>query len=347
MRIIELGGGESNGLQHFFDLATHVYMNDPVWSQASETAFESRWMSRQAASVGNIFRPVVVMSHEMPLARAVAILKAGATGVDGSIQGYVGFFECLPGRKDAALMALNKCEEILQDAGATTIQAPKVDNQLFGCQIGGFELPHVCLTQHNPPYYQGLFEANGYVAGPRVRTMYLTRESVRLETVPTALGFRIRNFDRSDLDQEIANFHRLQIEIFNGEYGYVPRSLEEDRILVERLLPIIDDELILFVENDQGLAVGIIVCLPDYYQALGGQPIDRVRIITIGILPEFACKGLGTLLGAQLMQNILKKERYKYAEASVILDDNIASQRLANRFQSTTGREFILLEKRL
>jgi hypothetical protein len=345
MQVLELGTCDAVALKLFGDVARSVYENDPVWAGASEMVFGTHW-SRQLAQPSGTFLPVVVMENDRPIARAVAILTKGAVGDDGEPQGYIGFFECVENRPDAACLVLEHSEQILRTAGAQSIQAPKVDNQLFGCQISEFALPHICLTQHNPPYYRNLFEAVGYAIKQHVYSLYFTRETVGEVTVNLP-GFTTRVFERSRLEGEIERFHRLQLEIFDGRPGYIPRTLAEDRAMIEAQLPIIDDELIIFAEDERGEPVGILICFPDFYQALAGQKIDRARIISIGAIPKHVNKGLGTLMGAHLMKNLLQKKQYVFAEGSVILANNIAPQNLAKRFHSRPGRRFVVLEKKL
>jgi ribosomal protein S18 acetylase RimI-like enzyme len=116
--------------------------------------------------------------------------------------------------------------------------------------------------------------------------------------------------------------------------------------MVESLLPIIDDELIIIAEDSQGESVGLLICLPDIYQAFKGQDIDRARIISIGVMPGWEKRGVGTVMGGHLMKNLLRKG-YRTAEASWILETNMASQNLVKRFNATPGREFVLFKKPL
>lgn len=345
MEIMELTPANDTALAAFGAVARTVYADDKVWARGSETLF-IKHRDRHATGAAGLFRPFVAIDGGTPVARAVAIRQERALGEDGAPQGYVGYFECVKDRPDAAAAVLARCHEVLREAGAVSAQAPKADNQLFGCQTGGFDLPHLCLTPHNPPWYRALFQASGYSVRHRISAFVFRREHAhRIPLWPT-MG-RTRTFDPTKLDREIADFHRLQPEIFGGRFGYVPRTLAEDRALIEGLLPVIDPELIVLAEDDSGRTIGILVCLPDFYQALAGQPVDRVRIVSIGVLPRHVRTGVGTRMAARLMQNLLAKPQYTYAEASLVLDLNIPPQALADRFGAEPGREFVLLEARL
>jgi hypothetical protein len=234
---------------------------------------------------------------------------------------------------------------MLKEAGAESVLAPKVDNLLAGLLVRDFRLPQTVLTNHNPPYYLEIFQKCGYEVKSRILTFRFTRESVRQLDVRLP-GLSTREFDRNNLTREVALFHHLQNSIFAGRNDYVPRTLEEDRDMVQSLMPLVDDELIIIAEDIEGNGVGVLICLPDVYQSFKGQQIDRARIVSIGVVPGWERKGGGALMACHLMRNLLRKG-YRTAEASWILESNVPPQNLASRFNAEPGREFVLLSKRL
>ena len=344
MQVVHLEPDSPGALTRFKCMTAEVYKSDPVWAPASETTLDAHWAAATPPS-HFLFQPLLVEEDGRPIARAVALLKRGAVDAAGHPQGYVGFFECLPDRPDAAVVVLDACEALLRTRGVRTVQAPKADNQLFGCQTGGFDVPHLCLTPHNPPYYAGFFEAAGFEVAQRVLTLLFYRNDVGPQIDVTVRGFRTRVFDRARLEDEVAIFHRLQPQIFNSRTGYVPRSLDEDRALITGLLNVFDDDLIIIAEAEEAGPVGMLVGLPDFHQSLAGTPVDRLRILSIGILPAYVQKGIGTMMGAHLMRNILGKPEFVFAEASLVLADNTAPQELAKKFRAKPGRQFSLFQK--
>jgi GNAT superfamily N-acetyltransferase len=347
MDVVDAGPFALPDLGIFGAVATAVYKDDLVWARASETGFAAHWAAECEHPTG-IFRPLVALKDGLPVARAVAIAKHGATGAESHPQGYVGYFECVTNHREAAALILARCEQILRQQGVTSIQAPKADNQLFGCQVDGFDLPHLCLTPHNPPSYRALFEAAGYVAKQHICTFRFARDAPLAEYdrhPAQSNGAHTRSFDPLRLEDEIVVFHQLQARIFADRQGYVPRTLDEDRALIMRLLPMIDPDLIIVAEDRSGRAIGILVCIPDFYQALAGHTVDRARVITIGVLPGHSRQGIGTLMGAHLRTNILANDRIAYVEASLVLAQNFAPQNLAQHFGAQPGRQFVVLEK--
>ena len=343
MQVIEiLNPKDAALLELFMGVTAQVYQSDPVWVPQSEGIFQQRFAAAQ--SLGQPFlRPVVCVQDDQPLARAVAILEAGAVDDRGRPQGYIAFFECqVP---QAGRLVLEYCERQLRDWGAHSVQAPRLDNMLMGLLVEGFDLPQTVFTQHNPPCYQDILLSQGYQVKEYLYAYHFTRESV----IPFPLvlpGFRTRTFDRSRLDDEVRIFHYLQQEIFSTHPGYVPRSLEQDRQMIESFLPTLDDELVIIAEDHAGSPVGLLICLPDIYQAFKGRPVDSARLISIGAIPRFVYNGIGALMGTHLARTLLAKG-FRTVEGSWIRESNVMPKNLAKRFKGQPGRKFALFEKSL
>lgn len=346
MRIIEIRTPEDeNGIQQFHQVARTVYQEDPVWVPQSEMMFMQRFKNHRFRTENGMVA-VIGLENETPVARAVAIMAPGARDDSAARQGWISFFECLPAHPQAACAVLSRCEQILRQAGAKSILFPKVDSQLVGLLINGFELPQTILTNHNPAYYLGYVQSCGYQIKSKVLSLYFTREHAQQVDV-TIPGYSTREFNREQLSEEITVFHELQKAIFSGHPDYLPRTLEQDRDMVHQFLPYLQDNLVIIAQDLDDKPVGLLVCLPDLYQALRGEKIDRVRMISIGVLPHLTHQGIGKLMGAHLMRNLLHHEDYIFAEGSLILAANAPPQNLAKRFNAKPGREFAVLEKRL
>jgi hypothetical protein len=342
MQIQEVEPADEAGLAQFLQVARQVYAADPHWVPQSEAAFESL-----LASAGSTFvRPLLCLREGEVLARAVAILNPGASNELGQPVGYIGFFECLPEQAPAGVAVLLAAEGLLRAQGAVSIQAPRVDNMLMGLVVERFDLPQTVLTPHNPPYYAGILREAGY----RVRETLCTYTFERTSAITFPLvrpGFHTRVFNRQNLEAEVQIFHALQQEIFGHQPGWVARSLEEDRQMISEMLPMLDDELVIIAEDRTGRAVGLLVCLPDVYQAYRGAPIDNARAISIGVIRPLVDKGLGVLMGLHLARNLTAKG-YRTLEASWVREENVAPQNmLTRRFLGRPGRKFALFEKTL
>jgi hypothetical protein len=342
MDIVKISPGDEFSMGKFYALARQVYRNDLGWVPQSESMVQSLL----AAADRQFVQLLLCLEENRPLARAAAILNPDARNENGQPVGYIGLFECLEQHALAGVKVLEAAELLLQKRGAVAVQAPRVNNYLMGLVVNRFDLPQTILTPYNPPYFADIFTSAGYKIAERLYTYRLDRKSSI--NIPLRLpGCQTRTFNRQNLEAEVLLFHNLQKEIFSSRAGWIPRSLEEDRQMIHEILPIVDDELIIIAEDRQGHAVGLLVCVPDIYQAFRGLPVDQARIITIGVVPPLVNKGIGVLMGLHLGRNLLAKG-YQSLEASFIRASNIAPQNLlTRRFQAQRDREFALFEKAL
>jgi ribosomal protein S18 acetylase RimI-like enzyme len=340
MTIREIGQDDTSGRELFFQLPHDVYRKDPVWVPEQKerlNIFSDR-------ETGIIRVPLLAMAGEEAVARLVCIFHPQASGDDGKPQGWISYFEGLEAYMGLARKLLQKAEEVLAGMGVASVVVPKADNQAMGFLVKGFHLPQTVMTTHNPPYYPALFKSAGYTVKTRAVSFYFRRKGFR-PPVMAVPGIRTRELDRGNLGAEIHHFNRLQNAIFAQRDGYLARTPSEDEALVRAFLPFLDEELVIFAEDEAGQPVGILLCLPDSNQALKGGKITRVRIISIGVMPGWEGRGAGKAMGRHLMQNLLRKTEYEEAEASWIIKHNLPPQLLALKFGALRGREFALLEK--
>lgn len=332
-------------MDRFQSVAHWVYRNDPIWAPASEMLWAQRF--KQLHNDHRAFvLPIVMVEKDQPVARCMLQLIPGVTDEQGDPQAWIGFFECGEGFQEAAGAMLACAEKILIQRGARTVLISKSDNQMQGILTSGFDLPHVVFTNHNPTYYFDLLKSFGYVPKSRMITLYFTRENTRRFSLRLP-GLRTREFHRENLDQEIKVFHTLQRKIFEGRPGYVPRTYQEDYQMVHSFLPFLEDKFVIIAETTSGTPVGLLICIPDLYQHKQGEEVNRARIISIGAIPAYTYKGVGALMGAHLMNNLLENAKYVSVEASWILSHNRPPQNLARRFNALPGKEYWLLEKSL
>ncbi len=342
-QIIHVRQDDLGKIEDFFRLTTEVYKGNQVWIPESIETLRQEIFTRQETD--KLRFPLLCLVNNKPVARAVAMFHPKAKNERGECQGWIGFFEALPGHDESVKGLLRKAEEILRDLGAVSILAPKTDNQMVGFLADGFDLPQTVLTGYNPPYYIQLFEAFGYSVKTKSVAYNFTRKTVPKLHIEVP-GIVTRVFNRSDLPREIERFNQIQKEIFSCRNGYIPRTLAEDEKMILSMLSFLDDDLIIFAEDHNGTPIGILLCLPDINQVRKGEKITRARIISIGAVPSWQKRGVGKAMAFHLMKNLLQKD-YQEAEASWILEHNTPPKNLALRFSARLGRVFVLMEKLL
>jgi hypothetical protein len=264
---------DETGIQLFQEVARQVYRNDPVWVPQSESLFLK---TLKTAESGTQVLPLVAAENGLPRRVLVLQVKRDAAAPGG----HIALFECIIDAPEAARVILAEAEHWLATSGIHHVQAPRLDNLLMGLLVKGFDLPQTVLTPHNPSYYPALLESAGYHPIQRMVTYNFNRRQAVAFKLALP-GIHIRCFDRSRLDEEILVFNTLQNEIFTAHPGYVPRTLAEDRALIEGFLPMLDDELIIIAEQDGaghrpvGLPAGRISAIPRTSGGSGAPDFHR------------------------------------------------------------------------
>lgn len=299
---------------------------DPLWAPRSTEVADWAFEADQTP-----MRAFVAVDGGAPVARAAAFTA-------GEGLGTVGLFECLPGRGEVGRAVLEECVAHLRSRGVRRIAAPRSDPLTVGLQVGGFDLPQTLLTTHDPPFHLDVMLAAGFRVVRRMVAPLMTRAAApRLRFPPPPPGITIRPVDPTRLEAEVAALGHLHGAVFAGAPGRVDH---DRRMLVRRLLPYLDPDMVVVAEH-AGTAVGSLLCFPDAWQA---GHVDRARILSIGVLPGWERRGLGLAMGSRLL-NVLLDKGYQSVEGVWVREENAAPQALARAFGATPGRRFALLER--
>jgi GNAT superfamily N-acetyltransferase len=156
-------------------------------------------------------------------------------------------------------------------------------------------------------------------------------------------GVTIRRPDSSRLVEELANIEAFQDSVFGSRLGRVRRNVDTSRGLARRLLPLLDLDLVILAEDTDRAVVGVLICVPDAWQQ---PPVDRARLVSVGVAPGWRGKRVAMAMGAAVTDQLLTKG-YQTLEASWIMADNTRPQMLARALGGTPGRMFALMERNL
>ena len=156
-------------------------------------------------------------------------------------------------------------------------------------------------------------------------------------------GFTFRDMDFKNFERDA----ELCFEIYNSawekNWGFVPMTKEEFMYMAKDMKLIIDPRFSYIVEKN-GKAAGFMFALPDINWLLKRNPSGRlfprglpqlllgkrflktVRIVALGVRPEFRKEGIFALF---THESFLRSQKYKLVggEASWILEDNEAMNR--------------------
>lgn len=258
--------------------------------------------------------------------------------------GFFGFFECTDDQAVAGALLEAACAW-LRERGLDHLRGPMNPsiNDEIGILIDGFDRPAVLMTPHNPPFYPRLIEGGGLHKAKDVfgfqststdlpERLVAATELARKRYAVTCRALRMDRFG-----EEIALIKRLFNESWERNWGYVPMTDAEIDYLAGQLKPLVVPDLVLFAER-QGEPIGFAAAVPDFNVALRANPsgrffpgilkvlwaarrLTRLRVLLLGVLPEWQGKGIDGLLYRFVWENG-RRRGFDWAEAGWVLEDN-------------------------
>jgi GNAT superfamily N-acetyltransferase len=306
---------------------------------------------------------------ERVVGRVAAIHNRRHNETHGDRVGFFGFFECADDPQ-AARALLDAAALWARGRGLDALRGPASFsiNDEVGLLVEGFDAPPTLMMPHNPPRYVALLEDAGF---RRVKNLFAYE--CRVGAVPPRLGdvervlgrrygVRVRPLDLRRFAAELAHVKRLYNAAWERNWGFVPLSEAEIDQLARQLRPVVVPELALFAERD-GRPIGMAVVLPDFNVALRANPsgrlvpgilrvlwrarrIERVRVLILGVLPEWRGKGIDALLHARLWAHAAARG-VRWAEAGWILEDNHAMRNALTRLGFSGYKTYAMYERAL
>ena len=259
---------------------------------------------------------------------------------------FFGFFEA--GDEETAKALLDCVEEWGRELGRSAVRGPANPsmNDGAGFQIDAFDTDPYLMMPYNPPDYPQYAGDNGYRKVKDLYAYLFERDwevGERIGRLAAKVRRRyepgIRAVDMKNFDAELDQLKKLYNEAWDENWGFVRYTEAEFDRLASELRLIADPELILFIEMD-GRPAGVALCLPDanqiFKQAHGRlfpygllaflnrkKIVDQLRLVILGLEPEYRNKGLEVVLIDELYRRAMAKG-YQSCECSWVLEDNQA-----------------------
>jgi GNAT superfamily N-acetyltransferase len=295
--------------------------------------------------------------------------------------GWLGFFEVLDDAEAAAAL-LRAAEDWARAAGHRSILGPAQfsTNDEIGLLVDGFDdLPRMLMT-YNPRRYRGYFESAGYRKAMDLWAYSTSLTKFRqsgglppklmrvIDKVRARQRFTVRKVDMQHFDQEVAHVKNVYNRSWARNWGFVPMTDVEFDRLGEQMKSIIDPDLVIVVEHE-GEMVGFGLTVPDMNEPLHlayprpGSPewwtfakllwnwkvrrqISWIRVIALGVLPEFRGQGVDALMYMATVEAGLRKG-YENVEMSWILENNDMMNRAIRLFGGEVYKTYRVYEKDL
>jgi GNAT superfamily N-acetyltransferase len=290
--------------------------------------------------------------------------------------GFFGWFECEYDH-EAANALLGSAATWLKARGHDVMRGPASFsvNDECGMLVDGYDTPPTLMMPHNPPYYMRLVEGAGFKKAKDLlvyrggyESMFIPvpeRLSRGTELIQKRQGITLRPFNMADFDNEVAKIKVLYNKAWEKNWGFIPMTDKELDFLAEQFKPVAVPELIPFAEKD-GEVIGFGLCLPDLNTVfrrhrsgrmtpaliadllyhLKFRRLRRLRILLLGITPEWRGKGVD----AMLYHWIWTRGRdmgFSWGEAGWILEDNPAMNAGLEKMEFTVYKTYRLYDKAL
>lgn len=360
-------------LERFIRLPWRIYARDPAWVPPLlldvRTALDrDKHPFHEHAEVEYF----LAWQGTEPVGRIAAIVNRAHNEFHEDRVGFFGFFESIDDPAVAAGL-LAEAEDWLRQRGMVSVRGPmnfSTNEELSspGIQLDGFDRPPVIMMTHNPPYYAGLLEATGYGKAMDLLAYWVADNRLQprlveaLQRLGAAQGVRVRPLEMKHLDEEVARIQDVYNSAWERNWGFVPLTQAEIDHMAKQLKPAIDPNLCLLAESGDE-AVGFVLALPDYNQALRHmngrllplgifkllwyrRSVTVARTITLGLKPAHRKRGLDAALVAQLFVNGARRG-LQHSECSWILEDNVPMRRVLERLGAEVYKTYRVYEKPL
>ncbi len=305
--------------------------------------------------------------------RIAAIRNNNYIEFAGDKAGFFGFFDVI-NDYEVARTLLDTAADWLRQEGLDRIIGPTnlSTNETCGVLIENFEEPPFVLTTYNYPYYGEFLERYGFVKHTDLLSydLYTDQLDPKLEALAAQLearlvrrGITIRTLNMKDFDREVEKFLPVYNSAWDQNLGFVPMTEAELRQMGKDLKMALDPEFVYFAEKD-GKTIGVALSVPNLNEVFikiprgrlfptgifkflfGRKSIKSVRIVALGILPEYRRTGLDVCFYVRSYQTARRKGIPR-GEASWILENNDMMNRALLQIKGKVFRKHRIYEKTL
>ncbi len=344
----------SSDLDKFIKLPFKIFKDDPNWVppliSERKDFFNTQKNPFYRVAKSRLF---IARKDGEFVGRIATCINYGHNEFHEDKTGFFGFFDCIEDYEVAELLfkvALIK----LKAEGMQNMLGPISfsTNHEVGFLIEGYDSPPVIMMAYSKPYYKEFAEKFGLRKAKDLLAFIITQDDefdprmVRVaKRIQERSGINIRNIRLDKFDEEVELINELYNKAWAKNWGFVPLSKDEFRHIAKDMKQIIDPDIIFIAEVD-GEAVGFSLSLPNINQALikiNGRlfptgllkllwhtkiknKINSIRIVTLGLLPEYQKRGIDALFYLKTFE-VGNEKGYYWGEMSWILEDNFAMVR--------------------
>ncbi len=283
--------------------------------------------------------------------------------------GFFGFFDT-PDDYEIASKLLKVAMITLKKDGMERMRGPMnfSTNHEIGFLVEGFDSPPMVMMTYNRPYQPKFAERFGLKKVMDLLAYKICEEnqiSDRVRTLVEKLRQRsnitIRKINMKDFDNEVRRIREIYNAAWSMNWGFVPMDEAEFSYMAKDLKQIVDPDFVLIAEHE-GKPVAFSLSLPNINQALihlNGRlfpfgllkllwhtkifsKINSVRIITMGVIPEYQKRGIDMMMYIETFTTGVIKEYW--GEISWVLETNELMRRAAEDMGSVLYKRYRIVE---
>ncbi|QDU95022.1 GNAT family N-acetyltransferase [Lignipirellula cremea] len=368
LEIRPVAGGRDQKL--FLNLPWKIYKGDPNWipplrMEQKELVNYKKHPFYDAAEI----QTFLALRDGQPIGRVAAIVNADHNERHKEQLGFIGFFECTNDQEAAnGLFDAAKAWFAARDIRKIRGPANPSLNHTVGLLIKRFDLAPTFMMTYNPEYYPVLWETYGF---EKVEDLYAYWGHIdMLDTIDEKLRWVIgecqkrfkitlRKVDRKNFLNDVRMFLDIYNKSMVGTWGFVPMSDKECTHMAASLRWLIVPEMTTVAEVD-GKPIGVAFGLLDYNPTIkkidgslfpfgflrllmSKKHIQRVRVISTNVLPEYQRWGVGLLLLSRLVPDV-RAWGVKEGEFSWVLESNQLSRGTLERGGAERRQEYRLYD---
>ena len=361
-RLQEIAGSAAE--REWLDFPKHLYRGYPNWvcplDDDIREVFDPK--RNELFEDGEAVRWVVRDASGEIVGRIAAFYNREKAALEEQPTGCCGFFECIDCQQ-VADMLFDAARMWLASRGMEAMDGPVNFGQRsdwWGLLVEGYEFQPLYKNPYNPSYYKELFENYGFRNYFNQHSFIWRKDTseanrqilVRAERLYTTPGYHVEPLDMHNLEETAENFRVVYNRAWALFSGVKPMTREEALVLLRRLKPILDPEIVFFAYFNQE-PIGFFVTVPDLNRLIGKfngkfglwqklrlmwdlkvrRKCDRIFGIIFGIAPEYHGKGVESAIMAEYWKYLDRKDiPYKTLELAWIGDFNPVMNRMIENY---------------
>jgi len=365
---------QSRDVRRFLNLAYAIYGDDPHWVAPLLVDAKKIFGDANPLFEHAEMQLWVARRDGRDVGRMAGIIDRHHNAFHRERTAFFGFFESIDDRAVSAGL-FETVSAWARQHGMTRLLGPMnpTTNDECGLLVAGFGRPPVFMLTYNPPYYVPLVEAAGctkakdllaydfdVASGPRERLGRFVKKFRQRETDIVLTPILKRN-----LAAQLAKIKAVYNQAWADNWGFVPMTEAEIDFMAGRLKPLVTEGLAFVAETPQGPA-GFLLAIPDFNEALqplrgrllspglfralpyflGWKTPKYLRCVTLGVVPRCRGRGIEAAMLAEALNASLRLG-FQRGEASWILEENTAVQRIIGRFGGEVYKTYRVYERAL